>query len=212
MTPLSNIGQVFYWAEFTLLALLMLTVSVHPHMVRNSWRAITDRVGRHYEDESISVMGFVTGYLFGIGTIAITGIYAVLAVTPALCTTGRKVLLVTLLVLLTDVLRGIVIMYVNGTFRWTINLQTLSRTYLDFRGLVCLVLYALLLLMPFLSSQITLILLTIIAIIYLILMGWKLTSVFPITWTNTAYLILHFIHLEILPAVIILAGAYKILV
>lgn len=83
---------------------------------------------------------------------------------------------------------------------------------MDFRGLVCLILFAMMLLMPFLSPHVKVVLLSSVAIAYLILMGWKLASVFPISWTNTVYAILYFIHLEILPAVIILAGAYKILV
>lgn len=212
MTPLSNIGQSFYWAEFILLTLFLLTIAVHPNMVRTGWRVLTGHLGRRYEDESISVMGFITGYLFGIGTFAITGIGALMALMPSLQTTGSKMVLITLFVLLADIARSVTVLYINTTFNWKINLQTLCRAYLDFRGLVCMVLYALLLLMPLLSSQVNVVLLSIVAIAYLLLMGWKLTTVFPICWTNIAYLILYFVHLEILPAVIVLAGAYKILV
>lgn len=201
-----------YWAEFSVLMLFLLTNISQPHVVRNHWRSLTGQVGRRYEDESVSIAGQLTGYLFGIGTIAIAGAQIVLTQLPALHTTWNRFMLVCLFVVGIDMLKSICIMYLDFTFRWKVPFRVLYKNYLDFRGLICLALFAILLVMPLLSTQISIGLLVVIGVMYLVLMGWKLLSVFPLTGTSVAYLLLYFIHLEIVPAGLMLAGTYKILV
>ncbi|MCQ2311472.1 MAG: hypothetical protein MJZ64_06980 [Paludibacteraceae bacterium] len=200
------------WAKFATLVLLLLICAMQPAIWRNGVQMLVAPIQRRYEDLTSQHTLKILRCIFRFGILSLTVLCAVhAALLPDRTLTLHNWALAAALLIGCHIVKQIIDRYIVFTFRINIHLATINQHRSNIWQLAGVLLFVYIVVQEWLSAAWLWLLPCAIAGLAYLIWWWKLMNLFGWSAKHLCYCTLYFLHAEVLPVGLAVAGTRYIL-